>query len=142
MTGRTVRRARCRDKAAVINRMQRIPVRAVTRCTVAASTEVLAIRAVRRYSATVCIMTRSTSIMRLRIRAYQRLRICMTRRTVSRICLHQRTMIYRCMRRLPTRVMTRLTVAWCTEVFSARFVDQGASRRVMAVGAVGKMRVC
>ena len=69
----------------MINRMQRIPRSTVTRCTVAASSEVLAIRAIRRYKRSVCIMTRSTRVMRLRIRAYQRLRIDMTRRTVRRI---------------------------------------------------------
>ena len=90
MTGRTVRRARGRDKTAVVNRMQRIPARAVTVRTVAASTEVLAIRAIRRYSGPVTIMTGSTSVMDLRITCIgQRWWITMTGSTVARIYLHQ-----------------------------------------------------
>ena len=71
MTGRTVRRARCRYKAAVVNNMDRIPARAVTVRTVAASTEVLAISAIRRYSGPVNIMTGGTRVMRIGCCAYQ-----------------------------------------------------------------------
>ena len=58
-------------------------------CTIATRQEGLGIRAIRRYTGTVGIMTGDTRIMRLRIRAYKRLRIGMTAGTVCCICLHQ-----------------------------------------------------
>ena len=85
-------------------------------------------------------MTRSTSVMRIGSCAYQS--VVMTAGTVRCSYLHQGTMIYRCMRRIPTVCMTRLAVARRSEVFSDRITYKCTGPRVMAVGAVGKMRVC
>ena len=85
-------------------------------------------------------MTGTTRIMRIGSSAYQS--VVMTAGTVRCIYLHQGTMIYRCMRRIPTSIMTRLAVARRTEVFSDRITYKCTGARVMAVGAVGKMRVC
>ena len=78
-----------------------VKVRAVTRCTVTANCKGLAIGAVRRYQATVCIMTVDTTNMRVRCRTPQS--IVMTARTVGRGYLNQGRMIRRDrgMRRIP-----------------------------------------
>ena len=93
-------------------RVQRTPVRTVTRRTVATECKGLAARAVRRYQAAVIIVTGCTRVMRVRVSAGQRC-ICMTVGTGSRIDLHQGSMIRgdRRMRRGPTQGMTRLAVA-------------------------------
>ena len=78
--------------------------------------------------------------MRLGSSAYQS--VVMTAGTVRCIYLHKTCMIYHCMRRIPTVCMTRLAVARRTEVFSDRITYKSPGARVMAVGAVGKMRVC
>ena len=89
MTGCTVIGSRRRYQSAVIRcrRVDRAPGRAVTRRTVAASGEVLAVGAVRRYQATVCIMTVHTTRMRIGRRTPQS--IVMAGSTVGCSYLHQ-----------------------------------------------------
>ena len=85
--------------------MERTPVGTVTRRTVTAIGKGLAARAVRRYQATITIMTRSTGVMDLGITGIgQRWRIRVTVCTRSRIYLNKRAVIrrYRRMRCCPT----------------------------------------
>ena len=101
MTAGTVISSGRRYKTAVIYNMDRIPACTVTRGTVAAYSEGLAIGAVRRYKAAVGIMTRGASVMRIRSCTIKS--IVMTARTVGRCYLHQGAVIWRGrgMRRLP-----------------------------------------
>ena len=91
MTGLTGAVGRVLDIGRMIRsssgRMDGFPCGAVTRRTVAASREVLAVGAVRRYQAAVCIMTVHTTRMRIGRRTPQS--VVMTGGTVGRSYLHQ-----------------------------------------------------
>ena len=143
MTGCTVICRSCCYKAAVIRCccMQTTPVSTVTRGTVAAGCKSLTNCNTRQ--AAVTIMTGSTCIMRCRICTYQ-CRIGMTGGAIRSCYLDQARMIRcdRCMRGLPTGVMTRLTVAARCKVFTDCKAHQRTVACVMAVGAVGKMGAC